>query len=84
MDFKAVSNSARWFTGNALPPKYCYIRNDRLAFIPAPAASLQLLYGESATLILDGQKVLSVKSQRNGFKFQYPEITGALSQIINS
>ncbi len=57
---------------------------DRPAFIPAPAASLQFLYGESATLILDGQKVLPVKSQRNGFKFQYPEITGALSQIINS
>jgi len=56
---------------------------DRPAFIPAPAASLQFLYGESATLILGGQKVLPVKSQRNGFKFQYPEITGALSQIVN-
>jgi hypothetical protein len=57
---------------------------NRPAFIPAPAPSLQFLYGESATLILDGQKVLPVKSQRNGFKFQYPEITGALTQIINS
>ncbi|AFY74549.1 TIGR01777 family protein [Synechococcus sp. PCC 7502] len=57
---------------------------DRPAFIPAPAASLQFLYGESATLILDGQKVLPVKSEKNGFKFQYPEITGALTQIINS
>ncbi len=57
---------------------------DRPAFIPAPAASLQLLYGESATLILDGQKVLPVKSERSGFKFQYPEIASALTQIINS
>jgi uncharacterized protein len=57
---------------------------DRPAFIPAPAASLQLLYGESATLILDGQRVLPVKSQRNGFKFQYPEINGALSNILGS
>lgn len=57
---------------------------DRPTFIPAPAASLQFLYGESATLILDGQKVLPVKSQKNGFKFAYPEITGALTQIINS
>jgi uncharacterized protein len=57
---------------------------DRPAFIPAPAPSLQLIYGESATLILDGQKVLPVKSQRNGFKFQYPEIAGALSNILDS
>jgi len=56
----------------------------RPALLPVPSTALQLLYGESATLVLDGQKVLPVKALKNGFQFQYPEINSALKQIVNS
>jgi uncharacterized protein len=55
---------------------------NRPAILPVPSPALQLLYGESATLVLDGQKVLPVKAQRNGFRFQYPEIDSALKQLL--
>ena len=56
---------------------------DRPAFLPAPAFALQLALGESATLALEGQKVLPKKAEINGFKWQYPTIEAALSQILN-
>ena len=52
------------------------------AFLPVPAIALQVLLGESASIILDGQKVLPLKAQTNGFKFEYPDIRSALKQIL--
>jgi len=52
------------------------------AFLPVPAIALQLLYGESASIILEGQKVLPLKAQSNGFQFTYPDIRSALKQIL--
>lgn len=52
------------------------------AVFPVPAIALQLLYGESASIILEGQKVLPLKAQSNGFQFTYPDIRSALKQIL--
>lgn len=54
----------------------------RPAFLPVPAAALVLLFGESATVLLDGQRVLPHKAEINRFKFKYPNIDGALAQIF--
>ncbi len=54
----------------------------RPAFLPVPAAALVLLFGESATVLLDGQKVLPHKAEINQFKFKYADIDSALSQIF--
>ncbi len=54
----------------------------RPAFLPVPAAALVLLFGESATVLLDGQRVLPHKAEINQFKFKYPDINSALVQIF--
>ncbi|MDX2255423.1 MAG: TIGR01777 family oxidoreductase [Pseudanabaenaceae cyanobacterium bins.39] len=55
----------------------------RPAFLPVPAAALILVFGEGATVLLDGQKVLPQAAQNYQFKFQYPEIDAALAQILS-
>lgn len=52
------------------------------AFLPVPAIALQVLFGEAASIILEGQKVLPLKAQTNGFQFTYPDIRSALKQIL--
>ncbi len=54
----------------------------RPAFLPVPAAALILLFGEAATVLLDGQRVLPHKAKINKFNFQYPDIDSALGQIF--
>ena len=54
----------------------------RPAFLPVPAAALILLFGEAATVLLDGQRVLPHKAKINKFNFQYPNIDSALGQIF--
>ncbi|MFZ4555794.1 MAG: TIGR01777 family oxidoreductase [Pseudanabaena sp.] len=54
----------------------------RPAFLPVPAAALILLFGESAIVLLDGQRVLPKKAEINKFVFSYPDIDSALEQIF--
>ncbi|CAN1212833.1 TIGR01777 family oxidoreductase [Tumidithrix helvetica PCC 7403] len=54
----------------------------RPALLPVPAAALLILLGESATLILGGQKVLPQKATLNRFSFTYPDLESALRQIL--
>ncbi|MEI6328213.1 MAG: TIGR01777 family oxidoreductase [Pseudanabaena sp. ELA645] len=54
----------------------------RPAFLPVPAAALILLFGESAIVLLDGQRVLPKKAEINKFVFSYPDIDSALEQVF--
>jgi uncharacterized protein (TIGR01777 family) len=54
----------------------------RPAIVPVPALALQLLLGEAAVLVLEGQKVLPKKALHNKFVFSYPELEPALMQIV--
>ncbi len=54
----------------------------RPAFLPVPAAALILIFGEGATVLLDGQRVLPHKAEINKFTFKYPDIGTALAQIF--
>lgn len=46
-----------------------------------PAFVLKLLMGEMSTIVLGSTKVSAQKIEDAGFKFKYPEITSALSEI---
>ena len=46
--------------------------------IPVPSIPLKLLIGEGAKLVLEGQKVLSIKITKNLYKFKYPLLEKAL------
>jgi len=54
----------------------------RPAFLPVPEFALQLLFGEGATVITKGQRVLPEATLASGYTFRYPEIDGALRALV--
>jgi uncharacterized protein (TIGR01777 family) len=50
-------------------------------WLATPAYMLKMLYGEGASLLLEGQRVLPEKLEQAGFRFRYPTLQNALVQI---
>ena len=57
---------------------------NRPSWLPVPEFALELLLGEGAMVVLEGQKVLPKKAQALGFQFQYPDLKPALREIIGN
>ena len=51
----------------------------RPSLLPVPAPILQLLLGDGAQVVLEGQQVVPERLQQQGFAFQYPELSAALA-----
>ena len=51
----------------------------RPSLLPLPGPLLQLLLGDGASVVLEGQRVLPGHLQQQGFSFRYPELAGALA-----
>ncbi|MFI0488634.1 MAG: TIGR01777 family oxidoreductase [Yersinia sp. (in: enterobacteria)] len=56
---------------------------DRPAVIRAPAAAIRLLLGESAALVLGGQRAVPKRLEEAGFGFRYFELEEALRNVLN-
>ena len=56
----------------------------RPSWIPAPAFAIRLLFGEMATVVLDGQRMIPQRLLAEGFKFQSAEPLAALKQLHSS
>jgi uncharacterized protein (TIGR01777 family) len=56
----------------------------RPAIFPVPAFALKLLFGEMASVILASQRAIPDAATRASFTFEYPDIFGALAQILAS
>jgi len=54
----------------------------RPAFMPAPYFGLRLAFGEFAQVLFASQRVIPRVALESGFVFQYPEIAGALREIL--
>ena len=54
----------------------------RPSFLRAPAFMVRLLLGEFGSVVLKGQRVLPRRLLQFGFVFQFPEIQGALKDIL--
>jgi uncharacterized protein (TIGR01777 family) len=54
----------------------------RPAFFPAPAFALKLVFGQMSEVLLEGQRVLPARLQELGFRFQFPELEPALTDVI--
>ena len=52
------------------------------AFMPTPGFTLRLLFGEMATVILDGQRAIPRRLLQLGFTFQFPEAGSALTDLL--
>jgi uncharacterized protein len=53
----------------------------RPSLLPVPASAVRLLLGEMATVVLDGQRVVSKKAEALGFRFRFTEIEAALRDV---
>ncbi len=56
---------------------------NRPSWLPVPSFALEMLLGDGAKVVLEGQQVLPQKTESLGFKYQYPQIKSALEEIIN-
>lgn len=54
----------------------------RPSWMPAPGFMIKLVLGEFGSVILKGQRVLPKRLLETGFSFQYPEIEGALRNLL--
>lgn len=55
----------------------------RPAFLPAPAFALSLAFGEMASVLLEGQRVLPARATALGATFRFPDLESALRDLLN-
>jgi uncharacterized protein len=54
----------------------------RPTLFPVPGLALKAIFGEMATMLLGGQRVLPKAASGAGFQFQYPELGPALANLL--
>ena len=54
----------------------------RPSFMPAPAFALKLALGEMSKILLEGQRALPRRLEQAGYRFQFPELEGALRALL--
>ncbi|MDS3861354.1 TIGR01777 family oxidoreductase [Thermosynechococcaceae cyanobacterium BACA0444] len=54
----------------------------RPSWLPVPDFVLELLLGEAAQVVLEGQQVLPQRLQAVGFRFKFPDAQAALADIL--
>ncbi len=54
----------------------------RPSWLPVPGVALELLLGEGAKVVLEGQEVRPKATQSLGFQYQYPSLKPALEEIV--
>ena len=57
---------------------------NRPSWLPVPDFAIELLLGDGAVVVLEGQKVLPQQTQASGFEYQYPTVKSALKNILAS
>ncbi|MDE5070394.1 MAG: TIGR01777 family oxidoreductase [Trichodesmium sp. St16_bin4-tuft] len=55
---------------------------NRPSWLPVPDFAIELLLGDGAVVVLEGQKVLPKQTQASGFEYQYPTVKPALKNIL--
>ncbi|MGB9594436.1 MAG: TIGR01777 family oxidoreductase [Anaerolineae bacterium] len=53
----------------------------RPSWLPLPAFAMRLLFGEVATLLLEGQRAVPKRLQELGYAFRFPTLEGALRDL---
>ena len=57
---------------------------NRPSWLPVPSFVPELLLGEGAKVVLEGQQVLPKRTTSSGFEYQYPTVKQALAEILAS
>jgi uncharacterized protein (TIGR01777 family) len=56
---------------------------NRPSWLPVPGFALEVLLGDGAKVVLEGQQVLPKRTQSTGFQYQYPTVQQALKQVLS-
>jgi uncharacterized protein len=56
---------------------------NRPSWLPVPDFALEMLLGDAAQVVLQGQQVLPKRTQASGFEYQYPTVKQALAEILS-
>lgn len=56
----------------------------RPTLLPVPEAALQLMFGEAAATVLSSQRVEPAVAQSLGFRFDHPELSRALQDLLGA
>jgi len=54
----------------------------RPALVPVPTLALRMMLGEGAEILLHGQRVLPRRTEELGYRFEFPELKGALANLL--
>jgi len=66
--------------------QFCQVLGEvlnRPSWLPVPSFALELLLGDGAKVVLEGQQVLPKKTRSIGFEYQYPTLKPALKDIVS-
>ncbi len=55
----------------------------RPSWLPVPDVALEMMLGEGAMVVLEGQKVLPQRTQAAGYQYRYPQLKPALQKAVN-
>jgi uncharacterized protein len=56
----------------------------RPSWLAVPGFALEALLGDSAMIVLEGQKVIPQRTLATGFEYEYPDLRPALAEIVQS
>jgi uncharacterized protein (TIGR01777 family) len=56
---------------------------NRPTFLPVPASLIKLVLGELGSMVLEGCKMIPGVLESHGYKFKYPELTAALTELVH-
>ncbi|HEY3451697.1 MAG TPA: TIGR01777 family oxidoreductase [Myxococcales bacterium] len=56
----------------------------RPALVPAPSLALKLALGEAASALLESQRVEPKRLLELGFQFRFPELSGAIADVLGA
>lgn len=54
----------------------------RPSWLPVPSFALELLLGDGAKVVLEGQQVLPKRTLLSGFQYEYPQLRSAIEEIV--
>lgn len=57
---------------------------NRPSWLPVPDFALEILLGDAAKVVLEGQQVLPKRTQGYGFNYQYPALKPAIEEVLTS
>ena len=90
---QALEDPAYGGTYNAVAPEPCSMASfaaalgrclGRPSLLPVPGPMLQLLLGDGARVVLEGQQVLPSRLQQQGFRFEDGELSAALAAATSA